>query len=597
MKLFPTLIVLMISMISTLIHATTLEYSVEGVDGELLSNIEVHLGEPPENKAQRSNFIYSAKQTTQKALQAFSYYNAMVETKLDRLQSPWQMTIIVTPNEPLLIKNVDVNVSGEALQEASFQAILQQSPIKVGQPLNQSDYEDLKSSLFNEGLELGYFDSELIDNRIEVDKANNSANVILHYDSGERYHFGDIRFDDIDLEPWILEVLTPFEKGQKYQANKLLQLQNQLQQSHYFSTVAIRPQLDNTTNSNTNNKSSQTDKKISNNEVPIKVTYKPAKRHYFDVGIGYATDTKQRVSFGWRMPKINRYGHSLNTKLIYSPINPTGKFSYNIPLSHPYKDILQIALRLEDDDFGALASKQYEAKVSRIRHVEGWIRTTYLRFMREQWQLTETDFEANYWLPGFTWSRTTKSGSALDPDQGFSQMYTLEGTDPIIGSDIRLVHLSSKFKYVNRFSYQHRFVGKAEFGISQVSTKDSDMLAPSLRFFAGGDQSIRGFAYQSLGPSEQRVDDKGKSFNAVLGGSRIATVSAEYQYYFNDSWRMPLFVDAGQAFDEGNIKPVYSIGTGVHYMSPIGAIRLEVAYGISEDDPPWRIHFTMGAEL
>lgn len=581
MKLLLKLLLVMTSVTSFIAHATTLDYKIEGATGDLLSNIKAHLGEPPENKAQRTNFIYSAKQTTAKALAAYSYYNAKIETKLDRLQSPWLLTITVTPNEPASVAKVDIAVTGEAKLEPNFEEILQQNPIKAGQPLIQSDYESLKSSLFNEGLELGYFDGQLTHNNIEVNKSENTANVILHYNSGNRYRFGDAQFDEIELEPWIMDILTPFKKGDQYEAAKLLKLQNQLQQSRYFSAIAIRPQLDS----------------ANDHQVPIKVTYKPAKQHYFDVGIGYATDTEERLSFGWRMPKINRFGHSLSTKLIYSPINPTGKFSYNIPLTHPYNDILQVGLRLEDDDFGALESKQYEAKISRVRHVEGWVRTSYLRFMREQWQLNGETFDANYWLPGFTWSRTTKSGSALDPSNGFSQMYMIEGTDPAIGSDIRVAHLSSKFKYVNRFAYNHRFVGKAQFGISQVASDERALLAPSLRFFAGGDQSIRGFAYQSLGPFEERVDDNGKAFKAVLGGSRIASVSAEYQYYFNDSWRMPLFFDIGQAFDKGDIEPVYSIGTGIHFMSPIGAIRLEVAYGISEDNPPWRIHFTMGAEL
>ncbi len=125
-------------------------------------------------------------------------------------------------------------------------------------------------------------------------------------------------------------------------------------------------------------------------------------------------------------------------------------------------------------------------------------------------------------------------------------------------------------------------------------------LAPSLRFFAGGDQSIRGFAYQTLGPKIDLENDDGTLSTINIGGRYLMVGSVEYQYYLTDSWRVAAFVDSGNAFDvydSDAFEIVTSVGGGVHWISPIGPVRFDVGYGISESSPPWRLHITIGAEL
>jgi len=121
----------------------------------------------------------------------------------------------------------------------------------------------------------------------------------------------------------------------------------------------------------------------------------------------------------------------------------------------------------------------------------------------------------------------------------------------------------------------------------------------SHRFFAGGDQSIRGFDYQSQGPTIT-VNSDTQTKELVVGGRYLAVGSLEYQYYFAPAWRAALFTDGGNAFDfreSENFDLLYSVGTGVHWISPIGPVRLDVAYGLSESDPEVKFHITIGAEL
>ena len=141
----------------------------------------------------------------------------------------------------------------------------------------------------------------------------------------------------------------------------------------------------------------------------------------------------------------------------------------------------------------------------------------------------------------------------------------------------------------------HRLVTRAELGAIYID-RDAQ-LAPSLRFFAGGDQSIRGFAYQSIGSTIPVSSDPGETKSIVVGGTRLMVASIEYQYYLNNKWRLALFSDGGSVARKGEFDPVYSLGSGIHYMSPVGAIKFDFAYGIDDDEKDWRVHINIGAEL
>ena len=118
-----------------------------------------------------------------------------------------------------------------------------------------------------------------------------------------------------------------------------------------------------------------------------------------------------------------------------------------------------------------------------------------------------------------------------------------------------------------------------------------------MNFFAGGNQSIRGFSYQSIGNELDVLRADGKKKTLVVGGDRLAIASVEYQYYFTNSWRGALFVDGGDAFDDGEFDLNYGAGFGVHYITPVGAVRIEFANSLSDDNPDWQLHLTVGAEF
>jgi len=555
------------------------------------SNILSHLGKLPDNELERTAFIYSAKDNTKRALQALGYYQAEIISQLNN--EAWQLDLNITLNTPTVIDKVIIKVDGEAHSDLSFQNLINNHGIKQGDNLHHGKYEDFKSDLISLALQRGYFDGELIESKITVKEQLRYADITLLYRSGPRYQFGDVSFTDTELEPKLLSRLIPFQQSEYYTTKRLHQLQQQLQSTQYFASIMVLP-----------------DDKISDEinqkyNMPIKVSLTPAKSHQFDFGIGYATDTQFRLSASWRTPLINKHGHFQETKFEYSSDYPTGNFIYSIPLSHPTNDLFQINMTIKNEIYADLNTKFYSAQLGRVKKSNDWQRQIYARYHEEAWRYELDKNKPNvdwanadravYYIPGITWSKTKRVGSPLDPSSGFRQVYNIEGAHLSAGSDNSFFRLHGRWNYITTLKTNHRLVTRAELGAIYVD-RDAE-LAPSLRFYAGGDQSIRGFGYQSLGINIPASSDPDNEKLIVVGGTRLMVASIEYQYYVNNKWRIALFTDGGSVANKGEFKPVYSIGSGLHYMSPVGAIRFELAYGINEDETDWRIHINLGAEL
>lgn len=561
--------------------AQILSVEITGIDGELRDNVMAWLGDEPVTPQARSNYLHAAREKVQLGLEALGYYRADVDMDLDRRSSPWALRIAVDPGEPVRLRTVDIRIDGAGHDDAALQKLVQSTQLQAGDPLNHGTYERMRRRLASLAQQRGYFDGRFTQARVEVETIGGTADVFLHYDSGQRYQFGELVYDQTIIREDLLAPLLTVVEGQPYEQRKISETQAQLQRTGYFATVILRPELD----------------QASDGAVPMNLQLFPAKRHSFDLGVGFSTDTEERVSVTWRTPKLNRHGHSQETRLQYSSVNPSGRFTYTIPMSHPLNDVLQFRARVENNEFGDLDSNQRELGVRREIRNGDWVRSYSLRGLNEAWDAQGLDRENDYLLPGFSISHRQRQGPLVNPSHAFSQWYRLEGAHSDLGSDVDLLRLTANYGYIRSFGLKHRAVLGADLGAALISDRDRDQLAPSLNFFAGGSQTLRGYSYQSIGNEVTIKNDDGEDVNLVVGGDRLLTTSVEYQYIVNDSWRAAVFVDAGDAFDEGEFELNVGAGVGVHYVTQVGAIRLEVANPVTKDNPSWRVHFAIGAEF
>ncbi|MBN7818330.1 autotransporter assembly complex protein TamA [Bowmanella yangjiangensis] len=552
---------------------------IQGASDNQQKNILAHLGSLPQAPAQVNRFIAKARERSIAAMIALGYNNAEITTKVDHQAQPIKLIVSVKPGPATRINLMDIQVTGDAVNDDGFQRFIANLQTHQGSILNHGEYESWKTELQNYARSNGYLAGTWLHHEILVDSARQQAEVHLGYDAGVRHKLGEITFEGSDVAPALLARLSPLSTGEHYQSSHLSNLESALRRSGYFADVLVTPDLN----------------AIDEQQVPVTVNLRDAPTHSFKVGLGYVTDTGPRAQFNWRTPRVNRWGHSQETTLRYSTVNPYANFLYQIPGQDPLTQTYQLMLGLEQNDYGDISSTQRHAAVISQSTKHKWVWAAQTRWLEEKWSLDGLDFQAGYLLPGLTLSRTKRHGPIRDPEEGFMQTYQIEATDKALGSDGRLLRMTGFWKWLSRFG-EHRFVIKGQAGINITGLDSVEDLAPSLRFFAGGDQSIRGFDYNSLGPTAEVQTSEGLQ-TKVVGGKMLAVGSVEYQYYLTPNWRMAIFTDAGNAFNRHYFKPVQSVGAGIHWLSPVGAVRFELAYGISEDDPPWRIHISMGAEL
>ena len=560
-----------------------LRISITGATKQQERNIRAYLGELPTTPQLRASYIFNADNAAEKAMQAIGFYHSSIDLQLDQSKLPWHLTIEVSPGKPTLLRDVNVEILGTAAELPQFSRIAAENGLVTGNVLNHGDYTQIKTNLLSKGLLLGFFDGQLEQSRIEVDRDNHSAAIFLSYNSGPRYSYSQVQFTGNDLEPELLKSMVSFKENEPYDANKISQMHSELVNSGYFSGIKILPQLE----------------QRADGQLPLITELTPAPSHKVNWGLGYATDTKIRTSITWRTPQVNRYGHSQETKLEYSTVNAYLRFRYHIPLSHPTRDQLIFGLGLESDEFADLESTQRSALIGRKTTADGWLRQYDLYLLEEQWNILSDANVGQFIMPRLTLSKTHRKGNPIDPSDGFRQMYQLAVGSNALGSESDIIRFTSNFRWLHSLTPSHKLVARAQLGVAHFQDKDLNDVPPSLRFYAGGDQSMRGFDYQSLGPVILYTDHLGHQKRLTVGGRYLAVGSLEYQYYLNSTWRLATFTDFGNAYDQidETLQPEYSIGGGVHWMSPVGAVKVEVGYGLSAEEPSWPLHISMGAEL
>jgi translocation and assembly module TamA len=560
---------------------TTLKLSVVGIQGEQKKNVLAYLGAVPESDENRRNFVVSARDKVESALQALGYYQPEIEIDLQRTEPKWRLSIVVNAGEPVRVRDINIQILGAAANDDNFTRLTSDIGFSSGDVLHHGRFESFRTKVLSLGQRRGYLRGEIVASRIEIEIDAGTADVMLWYESGPRLRFGEIIVDNTLIDSDLFDSMLTFQPGDYFDQVRLQELQSRLQRTNYFSSVIVLPQR----------------KRSLGDRIPIMVNLQRAKRHSFDVGVGYSTDTEERLSLTWRTPRINRHGHSQQTRLVYSPINPSGRFTYSIPVSDPLTDVVQLWARVEENEFGDIDSRQNELGIKRETKNRNWIYGYSLRELNESWDIAGYSASNDYLLFGGSVSRRTHRGSIVDPEGGFSQLYTVEATADQLGSDLDLLRVTAALRYVMTPVPRNRLVTRLDLGRVKIANGDRRDLAPSLAFFAGGSQSIRGYAYQSLGDELTVVEPNGETKTLVVGGDRLVIGSLEYQYYFTATWRGALFVDAGDAFDRGEFDAKVGAGFGVHYVTPVGAVRVELANSVSEDDPSWRLVFAIGAEF
>ena len=379
----------------------------------------------------------------------------------------------------------------------------------------------------------------------------------------------------LPLKLSLLEKLAPFDEGEPYEAEKIIKFNRALIDSRYFTEVRVR---------------ADPDPSAENKEIPINVTLGADKPNQVDLGAGYATDIGARLSLAWRRPLLNENGHSIEITSEISQVRQSIDFRYGIPWRHPINDTLQIiaGFKREDIDNNTLIKNAILGVERQKKRDNGWQTNESIRWSRESYNKDNGEQgQSDLLLPGYGISRVRTKGSKTDPSSGDRQYYQVEFASPDLLSDADLLSLRAGWRLLRTYVDRHQLGLRADVG--SILSSDFDSVPLNMRFYAGGDQSVRGYDYKSLSPRD--------STGQVIGATSLLSSSVEYTFKLTKQWRLATFVDAGNAFDAVSEGLKMGTGVGVRWISPVGPVRLDIAWGVSDDNPSPRIHFFMGPAL
>jgi translocation and assembly module TamA len=554
--------------------AGAFQLEVEGVAGELLDNVRLHVGEPPgEDPLVVRRHAEGAQDRARAALEALGHYEAVVRVRSRRRNGDRILHVEIDPGEPVRLAAVDVAVVGAGADDPVFAELLDRLPLKPGDVLHHGRYEEAKRALENLASARGYFAGHFEENALRIRKRDRQADVVLRYASGNRYRFGPVRLSATPLSEKLLRRLVPFQEGDPYSAEEVSALHLNLLRSGYFDEVRVLP---------------RPEEAAATGAVPVDAKLAVGPRNRVDVGIGAATDVGPRLRLDWTRPWMNRRGHSALLHNEFSLVRQDVSAQYSVPLNPPLDHQLQFTGGWQREDVEDTDRETWTAGLQRRRlYPSGWQQKLSLRWEQERFTQADVRDVTTLTLPGLELSRTRRAGGAY-PVRGDRLSGLFETAHPDFFSDIRLARLLLRAKRLDSRG-PHRLLGRLEYGA--LDTSDFDRTPPSLRFFAGGDQSVRGFGYQSLAP---RNDD-----NDLVGGRYLLTGSLEYNYEVIRRWRLATFYDVGNASADSRFSEGFAQGAGfgVRWLSPLAPLKLDFAWGVSESDPPFRVHFSMGTEL
>lgn len=557
--------------------AATVSVSIIGVEPEIEANIRASLdlvryGKREDLSEAGVRRLYArARSQVREAMRPFGYYRPRVRPRLEPDGQNWRASFDIEPGPPVLVTEIDIRIDGEGHEQPELLGLISQSPLAVGRRLRHAEYDRLRSRLQANARNLGYFEAAFAARRLEVDPEALSARIVLHLDSGPRYRIGAVEVPQDIVNDALLERIVTLRPGDPYDGNETLQMQYRLTDTLYFSSALVE----------TGQPDPQT------RTVPVRIVTVPTNSQRIRLGVGYATDTELRgtVDVNWR--HLNQAGHSARTSLNLSRELSELSARYRIPVGDPLRESLLLRAAVRQQDFADLESTRNEIGVSLVtmagRH---WQRTLFADLVDERTRTPDQpERRDTSVVPGVAFERLV-ADDILFPRDGYRLRGEVRGSDELLGASNQFIRMEFDANRVLSHGEDWRFFLRSKIGIGL--TEELAELPASQRFFAGGDQSVRGYGFNSLGPKDADGN--------VIGGRHLVFASIEAERRVWNRVALAAFVDTGNALEQFDDGLETSLGMGVHVRTPIGTLRVSVARSITESRGA-RFHISIRPDL
>ncbi|MEO8545848.1 MAG: BamA/TamA family outer membrane protein [Burkholderiaceae bacterium] len=533
----------------------------------------------------------AADRNSRELLGTLGYFSPLVEiSRVPGTGGPGAASrivrIVVQPGPPTMVTAAQVGFSGAIAED--LQAVDQRTTIEqrwalpAGKAFTQQGWDDAKTQALRQLAARRYPLGRIAASRAEIDPQQNSARLGVTLDSGPLYRFGSLQISGLArYEPELVQRIARLKPGAEYDQTSLLEAQQRLQDSGYFNSVVM-----------------ELDPSGDPQAAPILVTVREAARNRLQLGVGVSTDSGLRLSvehtnlqlplIGWRADSkflLDGDTRSVESELRSQPDEGNWRWS--------------VLGRLKNEDVASVKVRSQILRAGRLQLGERIDRNYYLQYDRAATSATGLNETAQSISANYAW--TQRSFDRLPyPSDGYGLGVEVGGgltlggqRDPFFRSRVNWLGIWS----LDRSKDTDIGAATARAGrialrlqAGAVVAKDSANIPSTQLFLAGGDASVRGYAYQSIGATEAN--------GVVVPGRYLAVASLEWQRPIlvdglPSPWESTVFIDAGAVADKtSQFDTKVGIGAGVRYRSPVGPLQLDLAYGL--DKKAFRLHLSVG---
>ncbi len=555
------------------------KYAVEiEAPSELASLLNQHLeimrwlDSPRMNINEWHRLLKTSPRAIEDLLATEGYFAPEIEQQLSNSNGVSTARFIITPGPATSIKSVDIGFTGAIRQQAENskpnpEQLREDWQLPTGVRFTQDAWSRAKRSLLSSLLAERYPKARIADSEALIDAQASSAALSLQVDSGPEFFFGNLEIEGLQRYPSrVVRNINPIAPGTPYSQAALLKYQADLQATDYFTSTQVTAKTD------TDNPAAT--------PVVVRVVEQPAVA--VGVGVGVSTNTGARVQLNYKNRNLLDRGWRLDSSLKLEERAQSLSAVTQLPVMRDgYRDsINNNLLRLS---------------------IEGQTTTSFNNGIKRAWgpRTFEQSVGANYLVENLQIdgqrAKTKKAGTLsygitirrldndIAPTKGFLFNLQIAGAPLESLSDGRFLQTYSKAQGYYPLGKSTQLIGRLEGGV----VNGGNSVPATFLFRAGGDQSVRGYAFQSLGVKEG---------DAITGGRYLVTGSMEIIQWMTERWGAAAFVDFGDAAASMHkLNPVYGYGLGARFKSPAGPIGVDIAYGEATGDI--RLHFNLGVSF
>lgn len=503
------------------------------------------------------------------AMQPLGYYEPEITYQATQKKADWIVSITVVPGRAVRVSEVNVDIQGEGRADSHIATVIDRSDFKPGKRLNHGAYDAFKAQLLRAATSNGYLEARWLNADLAIDRAERRAYATLVMDTGPRYRFGKVSVEQNVIHDDKVRRLLRVHEGDYFSNDAVLQSQYFLDDTQYFSPAEV----------------TLGDRDIVNHTVPVNVTGKPGLRNTYSVSLGYGTDTRARGKLTWDNHRINEAGHRTKLELTASDVGREEAFHYIIPVRDIALEKLEFTLSDTRELLGDVTSFRQEF-VTALTQVPGkvWQRVLYIKLSQERsvYAAPDPEVDTRLIIPGIQFA-TLPTHILGQETRRYSASADLSGSPSSLGSGASFIQLMLKGERIFDLRPLWHLRLKGQIGASWMTDSNFSELPASVRFFAGGDDSVRGFGLNELSP----LDANGKR----VGARNVVVGTVEVERDLPRNLRLATFYDIGNAIDHFSDPLEYSVGVGLRYHISIASVGIDVAQPLSVSGRTPRLHF------